>query len=123
MPELRELDSAISLSDQMQSGEQGHVVLANVFHIDPAEENALIEAWSRDAEFMKKQPEYISTQLHKGIASSSTLMNYAIWESVESFRAAFTNPEFQKHIAAYPSSAVVSPHLFKKLGVSGLCVD
>lgn len=123
MPELKELDDAVSLSDQMQSGEEGHVVLINVFHIAPAEEDALIEAWSRDAEFMKKQPGYISTQLHRGIAGSSTLMNYAVWESVESFRAAFTNPEFQQHIAAYPGSAVVSPHLFRKLAVTGLCVD
>ncbi|MCR9200202.1 MAG: antibiotic biosynthesis monooxygenase [Planctomycetaceae bacterium] len=123
MPELKELDHTISLSDQMQSGEQGHVVLINMFHIAAEEEDALIEAWSHDAEFMKQQPGYISTQLHKGIAGSLTLMNYAIWESVESFRAAFTNPEFQKHIAAYPSSAVVSPHLFKKVAVDGLCVD
>ncbi len=123
MPGLKELDNATSLTDQMQSGEEGHVVLINVFTIDPAEEDALIEAWSRDAEFMKKKPGYISTQLHKGIGNSATLVNYAVWESVDSFRAAFTNPEFQKHIAAYPNSAVVSPHLFKKMAVSGLCVD
>ena len=48
MPELKELDHTISLSDQMQSGEQGHVVLINVFHIAAEEEDALIEAWSRD---------------------------------------------------------------------------
>lgn len=123
MPELREMDNSVSLSDQLQSGEQGHVVLINIFHIDATEVDELIEAWRLDAEFMKQQPGYISTQLHRGIADSLTLMNYAVWESVESFRAAFTNPDFQKHIAAYPSSAVVSPHLFKKVAVGGLCVD
>ncbi|MBV1960931.1 MAG: MarR family transcriptional regulator [Immundisolibacteraceae bacterium] len=35
-------------------------------------------------------------------------MNYMIWESLESFRAAFTNPEFQGRIAAYPDSVVSS---------------
>lgn len=38
-------------------------------------------------------------------------MNYAIWESVEHFRNAFSHPEFQKAMDAYPSSAVASPHL------------
>ncbi|MEM6986394.1 MAG: antibiotic biosynthesis monooxygenase, partial [Pseudomonadota bacterium] len=73
-------------------------------------------------EFMKQQPGYISTQLHKGVAGSSTFLNYAIWESAERFRMAFTNAEFQARIRAYPESAVASPHLFKKIGVAGFCV-
>ena len=39
-----------------------------------------------------------------------------------SFRAAFTNPEFQSRIKAYPESASSSPHLLKKLAVPGHCV-
>lgn len=122
MAQLRELNDAVSLADQMQSGDGGPVVLINVFTVDPADADALVEAWSHDAAFMKSQPGYISTQLHKGIAGSATFLNYAVWESAESFRAAFTNPEFQKRIGQYPESAVVSPHLFEKLSVSGHCV-
>ncbi len=122
MSGFKELNDAFTLSDQMESGEQGPIVLINLFTVDPAEEEALIAAWSHDAQFMKEQPGYISTQLHKGVAGSSILINYAVWESVASFRAAFTNPEFQRRIAAYPESAVASPHLFKKIGVAGHCV-
>ncbi|WP_109357409.1 antibiotic biosynthesis monooxygenase [Sphingorhabdus sp. EL138] len=122
MPQLRELNDHVSLMDQMQVNEDGSIVLINLFTIDPSDEDALITAWSHDAEFMKAQPGYISTQLHKGIAGSSTFLNYAIWESVESFRNAFTNPEFQARIGRYPDSATVSPHLFKKLAVRGHCV-
>ena len=32
-------------------------------------------------------------------------MNYAVWESVDHFRAAFTYPDFVSALAAYPSSA------------------
>ena len=81
-----------------------------------------MKAWAHDADFMKVQPGYISTQLHKGIAGSSTFINYAVWESIESFRNAFSHPEFQSRIADYPSSAVAAPHLFKKLAVPGHCV-
>ena len=123
MPQFKELNDNVGLGEQMQTNEDGSIVLINVFTIDPADEDALLAAWSHDADFMKEQPGYISTQLHKGIGGSSTFINYAIWENVESFRGAFTNPEFQKRIGDYPDSAVASPHLFKKLAVPGHCVD
>ena len=122
MPNFKELNSNVGLADQMQSNEDGSIVLINVFTIDPADEQALLSAWSHDADFMKQQPGYISTQLHKAIAGSSTYVNYAVWESLASFRNAFTNPEFQSRIGDYPDSAVASPHLFKKLAVAGHCV-
>ena len=123
MPGFKELNEIVSLADQMDSAEAGPIVLINVFTVDPADENALLESWAHDAEFMKQQPGYISTQMHKAIGGSATYLNYAVWESLESFRNAFVNPEFQKRIGRYPDSATVSPHLFKKLGVTGFCVD
>jgi hypothetical protein len=64
----------------------------------------------------------VSTQLHQGIAGSTVFMNYAVWESVAHFRAAFTHPEFKKAMEHYPPSAVASPHLFTRLTVPNLCV-
>lgn len=119
---FKELNEKVGLGDQIQSNEEGSIVLINVFTADPADEEALLAAWSHDADFMKAQPGYISTQLHKAIGGSSTYVNYAVWESVESFRNAFTNPEFQNRISDYPVSVVASPHLFKKLAVTGHCV-
>ena len=122
MPEFKELNDKVSLADQMESNEDGSIVLINVFTIDPGDEKALLAEWKHDADFMRAQPGYISTQLHKAIGGSGTFVNYAVWESVESFRNAFTHPEFQKRIGDYPESAVAAPHLFKKLAVSGHCV-
>jgi heme-degrading monooxygenase HmoA len=123
MPNFQELDNNVSLNAQMYSKEDGSIILINVFTVNPEEKDALLSAWKHDADFMRAQPGYISTQLHEGIADSSTFINYAVWENVESFRAAFTQPEFQKRISEYPESAVASPHLFKKLTVSGHCVS
>jgi heme-degrading monooxygenase HmoA len=122
MPKFEELDSRVTLAQQMQTS-GGPIVLINVFRIDPADEEALVKAWSHDADFMKTQPGYISTQLHKGIGGSSTYVNYAIWESVEAFRDAFNSREFQRRIGNYPESAVASPHLFKKLAVPNHCTE
>lgn len=97
------------------------VVLVNVFTLDAADEPIFLDAWKDDAEFMKRQPGFISTQLHRAIGESPTYLNYAVWESTEAFRAAFTHPDFIAKLSAYPSSAVAVPHLFQKIGVAGIC--
>ncbi len=120
---IKELDELVSLNQQFKSNEDGTIVLINVFNIDPADEEALLEAWSADAAFLKTQPGYISTQMHKGIGGSGCYINYAIWEDLESFSTAFATPEFQALLRAYPESAIAAPHLFKKLAVKGHCVS
>ena len=122
MLKLKQLNDNVSIAKQMDSTEAGPVVLINVFTVAKGDEEALTQAWKEDAAFMRKQPGFISTQLHKGIAGSGTFFNYAVWENVLSFRNAFSNPEFQKGFARYPDSAVASPHLFKKMAVPGHCV-
>ena len=121
MARLENLDASVTIADQLDC-EAGPVVLINVFSIDPAEEAALLAARAHDADSMKAQPGYISTQMHKGIAGSSTYMNYAVWQDVESFRNAFTHPEFQRRIGDYPGSAVARPLLFTRLAVANHCV-
>ena len=99
----------------------GPIVLVNLFTVDAADRDALVAAWKEDALWMKKQPGYISTQLHEAIGDSSMFLNYATWDSVADFRAAFSNPEFQSALSHYPSSAVTAPHLFEKIAVPNCC--
>ncbi len=121
MPLLRPLNPSFPIDRQL-AVEAEPVVLVNVFTLDPADEPALLEAWRDDAEFMKRQPGFISTQLHRAIGSGATFMNYAVWESTAHFRAAFGHPEFQAKLSHYPSSVVAMPHLFQKVAVPGICV-
>ncbi len=121
MLQLKPLDSATPIFQQL-GAEVSPVVLVNLFQVAQADIPALLEAWAADANWMKRQPGYISTQLHQGIAGSAVFMNYAVWESVAHFRAAFNHPEFKAALEHYPSSAVASPHLFTRLAVPNLCV-
>jgi heme-degrading monooxygenase HmoA len=121
MPLLRALDPNFPIGRQL-GVDAGPIVLVNVFTLDNADEHTFLEAWKSDAEFMKRQPGFISTQLHRAIGESPTCLNYAVWESTEAFRAAFAHPEFMATLAAYPSSAVASPHLFQTVAVPGICV-
>ena len=117
-----EMDKHVTLFEQLAQ-EVGPVILVNTFHVEPEDAEALLEAWAADATYLKAKPGFISTQLHRGVAGSSTFLNVAVWESVEAFRAAFGDPTFQETFARYPDSTVASPHLFQKVAVPGICVD
>jgi len=121
MPLLRPLDPAVPIERQL-AVDVTPVVLMNGFTLDKADEEAFLQAWRDDAAFMKRQPGFISTQLHRAIGESPTYLNYAVWESTAHFRAAFKRRQFRAKISTYPSSAVASPHLFHKVAVPGFCV-
>lgn len=121
MPQFRPLDPAFPIDRQIALDVEP-VVLVNVITLDPADEEEFLAIWQEDAAFMKRQPGFISTQLHRAIGPSPTYLNYAVWESNAAFRAAFTHPEFQAKLLAYPASAVASPHLFQKVAVADICV-
>jgi heme-degrading monooxygenase HmoA len=118
---LRPLDPNYPIERQLAM-DASPVVLVNVFTLDKVDEQHFLETWQDDAAFMKRQPGFISTQLHRAIGENATYLNYAVWESTAAFRAAFTHPEFMAKISAYPASAAASPHLFQKVAVPGICV-
>jgi len=120
MLQLKPFDENVPIFQQL-GADASPVILVNIFNVAEADIPALLKAWEDDANWMKQQAGYISTQLHRGIAGSCVFLNYAVWESVAHFRAAFTHPEFQSALGAYPSSAVASPHLFSRLAVPNLC--
>jgi heme-degrading monooxygenase HmoA len=122
MVKLIEMDERVSLRTQMQEESGGPVVLINKFNVPPENVEHFLQTWEADAAFMKTQAGYISAQLHRGISGSCTFVNLAVWESVETFRRAFSQPEFQAKMAVYPEGVSASPHLFRKVAVSGICV-
>lgn len=115
------MDETITLDKQLEE-KIGSVILINKINVDPEDVNQFLKAWASDAELMK-QPGFISTQLHQGIAESCTFINYAVWEFTSQFKQALNNYQFQAKLSDYPESTVVSPHLFKKIAVPGICVD
>jgi heme-degrading monooxygenase HmoA len=120
MLNLRPLDLAFPMERQLQATAEP-VVLLNLFTVAEADIPALLAAWEKDATWMKQQPGFLSTQLHRAIGGSCMFMNYALWDTVAHFRAGFTHPDFVGALAAYPSSAVAQPHLFSKMAVPNLC--
>jgi len=117
---LREMDDRVGLLQQVQE-DDGPVVLINQFNMAPADTGRFLEAWADDAAFMKQQPGFVSAQLHRGTAGSTTFVNVAVWESARALGQALGSPEFQARVARYPDSTVAAPHVFTKVAVPGIC--
>ena len=116
-----EMDERVTLKDQLAE-EVGPVILVNTFRVAAEDADQLLAAWAADAAYLKTKPGFISTQLHRGTAGSTTFMNAAVWESARALGEAFRSPGFQERAARYPEDAVAAPHVFKKVAVPGICV-
>ena len=119
--QMKPLDPAFPIQQQLGLPDEGPVVLVNLFTLDAADEAAFLEAWAVDAAHMKAQPGFISTQLNRALGTSPAFLNCAVWETLGAFRTAFSDPAFQAKLADYPASAVTSPHLFQQIAVPGIC--
>ena len=122
MAKLVEMDEHKSIFAQMEE-DVGPVILINKFSVEPKEFDQFMKGWASEAEKFKQQPGFISTQLHRGIGGSGTFINYAVWESTSQFKKAVNNTDFQTRLSNYPASTVISPHIFKKVAVPGICVE
>lgn len=116
MPAFIDMDENITIRDQIQDN-GGPVVLINTFTVSLGGDGGTRKCLGADAVWMKRQPGFISTQLHHDVAGSTVFLNYAVWESTAHFRSALTNPEFQAKLATYPPRTGATPHLFRKVAV------
>ena len=130
MAKFVEMDERVKFKEQIEEkGIDGQVILINKFNVDPDKTEQFVKDWGEDAINFKKQPGFISAQLHKGIGKSSVFINYAIWESLEHYKEAINKLLFSSERHASPllkyddESLVISPHLFKKIAVPGICVE
>ena len=117
---LRETDRHVTYADQLAGGD-APITLINVFTMSSDDVDAFLRAWTDDATFMKRQPGFIRTQLHRGTQDSATFVNIATWESTATLRAAFTAPEFRRTLARYPESVEASPHVCVPVAVASIC--
>jgi len=127
MAKFVEMDERVKFKDQIEVKEiEGSIILINKFNVKPEKVEQFLKDWAEDAMNFKQQPGFISTQLHKGIGKSTVFINYAVWESIEHYKEAVNkilfSSETQSSLLKYDDSLVLSPHLFKKVNVPGICV-
>lgn len=117
-----EMDKRQKLFDQFDDQSDAPVIIINLFDVVPKDNQDFMRAWQSDAEFFKRQPGYVSAQLHRGVGDSSMWLNYEVFESAKVFGATTKQPEFGPLRGGYPDSATAHPNLFRRVAIPGICV-
>jgi len=80
------------------SNDHDVITLINVFTVDPANQQALVDLLVEATETtMSRQPGYVSASIHASL-DGTRVTNYAQWRSREEFEAIFSNPEVRPHM-------------------------
>lgn len=74
-------------------------VLINPFEVpEDIDDDRFLEGWGRAADFMRSQPGFVSTQLHRAVSPNPRFrfVNVAEWGSPQDFQAAVRSPESRR---------------------------
>ena len=71
--------------------ENNYLTLINVFTVDPANQQKLINLLIQATETVKKEPGFISSSLHRSLDGKKVTM-YAQWESIDRYNQMRSNP-------------------------------
>jgi hypothetical protein len=121
-----EMDENVTLADQLQKGGKDDgcsVIMINKFNVKPHDVRGLLEAWAADAAYLKQKQGFNYAQPPSHYACRCMFVNYPVWESVDYFNQATSDPAFRSALARYPQSTAASSYLFRKVAVRGICVN
>jgi heme-degrading monooxygenase HmoA len=74
------------------------VILINPFEVpEGTRDDEFLAGWDRAAEYMRKQPGFVATRLHRALTDDARFrfVNVAEWDSPQAFQAAFSTEEFR----------------------------
>ncbi|KAJ9125687.1 hypothetical protein QFC22_000650 [Naganishia vaughanmartiniae] len=120
MPTYYEIDPAHPFRQQLDA-ETGPIVITNLYTVANGRMDETINIWGQASRIGSKQPGYISAQMHRGIAGSNQLLIYSEWSSARDLRNYFNLPEIKALVATFPPGTECRPHVFEKVGITGVC--
>ena len=89
------------------------VILINAFEVpEGTDDDQFLRGWERAANYMREQPGFVSSRLHRSLAPDARFrfINIAEWESPQSFQAALGSEEFREIASGGPLG---SPALYE----------
>ena len=75
------------------------VILINPFEVpEGTEDEQFLRGWERAAEYMRQQPGFVSSRLHRALAPDARFrfINVAEWASPQDFQSAVDSEEFRE---------------------------
>jgi heme-degrading monooxygenase HmoA len=89
------------------------VILINPFEVpERTDDEGFLRGWERAADYMRAQPGFVSTRLHRSLAPDARFrfINVAEWASPQDFQAAVGSEEFRELAGGGPQG---SPALYE----------
>jgi len=99
--------------DRPPAGDPGGVVLINAFEVPADGDDAFVAAWEQTRQFLRDQPGYLATWLHRSLSLDADFrfINIGRYESPQAFQAAVGQPGFREAAAAIQHRA--HPSLYR----------
>ena len=99
--------------DEPPAGDPGGVVLINAFEVPPDGDDAFLAAWEQTRVFLRGQPGYLATRLHRSLSPDADFrfINIGRYQSPQAFQAAVGQPGFREAAAAIQHRA--HPSLYR----------
>jgi len=78
------------------------VVLINTFEVPPDANDAFLTSWEASRQFLRAQPGYLATRLHRSLSPETDFrfVNIGRYANPQAFQAAVSQPEFREAAAA-----------------------
>jgi len=93
------------------------VTLINVFTVDPADQQRLVELWQHATDdVMRHLPGFISANIHRSL-DGTKVVNYAQRQSREAFAAMLANPDASAFLTQLAEIATPAPVLCEVVSV------
>ena len=89
------------------------VILINPFEVpEGSSDEDFLRGWERAADYMRQQPGFVSTRLHRALRPDARFrfVNVAEWASPQDFQAAVTSDQFREIAQGGPPG---SPALYE----------
>ena len=95
------------------------VILINPFEVpEGTDDEQFLRGWQRAADYMRQQPGFRSSRLHRALAPDARFrfINVAEWASPQDFQAAVTSEEFRQMASATPPNYPALYEVVRTLG-------
>ena len=89
------------------------VILINAFEVpEGTADDDFLRGWQRAADYMREQPGFVSTRLHRALGPDARFrfINVAEWASPQDFQAAVSSEQFREIAMSGPPG---SPALYE----------
>jgi heme-degrading monooxygenase HmoA len=93
--------------------QQQPVTQITVVEAEPGKQAQALELMTERAEFMARQPGFVSISLHRSL-DGRRIVNYVQWESRDLLAAAHRSPQFRREWGHFDAlTDEIDPHLYE----------